>query len=223
MVYETANLWTELHRVGVRYMNSLAMMIETAAPRPGRLVFVDTKELSFRLNEFNPVVFSAIDVSTHLQVARLYLTSTAGSSVDFLDFISRKFPFPILEIRTSGKSPFTTSTTLQANHLFTSTAAKGGIMHSVSPNPQDDELLSIFTKLTFGGYFEGSIDYSAEQRLVRELINFLFFHNNHRSLPSLGGISPIQKLKLFEGYGHLHVFDPYASEFGLEPMRHHQS
>ena len=75
-------------------MNSLAMMIETAAPRPGQLVFVDTKELSFRLNEFNPVVFSAIDVSTHLQVARLYLTSTAGSSVDFLDFIGQEAQHP---------------------------------------------------------------------------------------------------------------------------------
>ncbi|MEX0736186.1 MAG: hypothetical protein WD182_02010, partial [Bacteroidota bacterium] len=157
------------------------------------------------------------------QVARLYLTTTVGSSVEFLDFLSRKFPFPISEIRTSGNSPFTNSTKLQANHPFTSTAAAQGILHSVVPDPREDDLLSILSKLTFGGFFEGSIDYSAEQRLMRELINFLFFHNNHRSLPSLGGISPIQKLKLFQGFGHLHVFDPYAVEFGLEPGQFHHS
>jgi hypothetical protein len=223
MMQETANLWSELHKAGERHVNSLSKMMDSAAPEPGHLVFVDTKRLTFRLNEFEPVAFSAIDVSTHLQVARLYLTTTVGSSVDFLDFLSRKFPFPISEIRTSGHSPFSNSTKLQASHPFTSSAAARGILHSVIPDPREDVLLSILSKMTFGGFFEGSIDYSAEQRLMRELINFLFFHNNHRSLPSLGGISPIQKLKQFQGFGHLHVFDPYAVELGLEPGQFHHS
>lgn len=216
MQQDSANLWLELHKVGERYMNSLTMMIDRAAQKPGHLVFLDTKKLSFSLNEFEPVVFYAVDVATHLQIARLYMTSSAGSSVEFLDFITQKYPFTISEIRSTVKSPFTYSNKLQANHPFTSLAAARGILHSVTADPMEDDLLSLVARLTFNGYFEGSVDYSAERRLIRELINFLFFHNNHRALPSLGGLNPIQKLKQFQGFGHIHVFDPYASDAGSE-------
>lgn len=204
-------LWDVLNQVGLNHMRRLSTSLNEIAPKPGYLVYLEAKKLSYRLNDMTPIIYSAIDVCTHLQVARLYLTMTIASSLDFLDFACQKFPFRIAEVETPLGLPFTNSSILQAHHRFTSAAAERGILHSITPNRSEDEVLSVISKLTFGGILEGSVEPASEQKLMRELINFLFFHNNHRSLPTLEGKTPLQKLKSFVGFERTHTFDPYES------------
>lgn len=192
-------------------MKRLSTSLGELAPKPGYLVYLEAKTLSCQLNNMTPIIYSAIDVCTQMQVARLYLTMTIGSALDFLDFACHKFPFRISGVETPLGLPFANSSILQAHHRFTSAAAERGILHSIIPNRTESEVFSSISKLTFGGILEGSVEPASEQKLMRELINFLFFHNNHRSLPSLEGKAPLQKLKSFVGYERIHTFDPYES------------
>lgn len=206
-----STFWDALNQVGLNHMRKLSISLGELAPKPGFLVYLEAKTLSYRLNDMTPIIYSAIDVCTQLQVSRLYLTMTIASALDFLDFSCQKFPFRISEVETPLGLPFTNSSILQAHHRFTSAAAERGILHSITPNRSEKETFSAISKLTFGGILEGSVEPTSEQKLMRELINFLFFHNNHRPLPTLEGKTPLQKLKLFVGYERIHTFDPYES------------
>jgi hypothetical protein len=79
-------------------------------------------------------------------------------------------------------------------------------MHSIIPGKSEDALFSITSRLAFGAMSEGSIVPGSAQELQRELGQFLFFHNNYRSIPWLDGNTPLQKLKTFEGFAALHTF-----------------
>jgi hypothetical protein len=47
-----------------------------------------------------------------------------------------------------------------------------------------------------------------DEALLVDLQQFLFFHNNHRSLPTLEGKTPVDKLRSFDIYRNLKTFDP---------------
>jgi hypothetical protein len=86
-----------------------------------------------------------------------------------------------------------------------------GIQHTIVSNPSHEVLYAVLSKLTFAGNLANPSNLQSERQLVRDLVNFLFFHNNHRSLPSLSGRTPLQKLRTFRGHNHLYSFDPFAS------------
>jgi len=202
-------LCKELTHAGRVYPDGLTLAIEAAAPRPGFLVYAQAKKLSIRLNGMEPVIFSAVDLNTHLQVAQVYLAATSAAAVDFVDFVSQSFPFGISQIRTLDQSPFHTSAGAGSLRDFTSIMRERGLFHSTFTRPSDEVLLSLVSKLTFGGICEGSLVCASKEEMLRELARFLFFHNNYRSLPWLGGKTPLQKLKAFEGFAGIHSFDPW--------------
>jgi len=85
-------LWSALSSMGSTRVKRLTLTIDAMAPEPGSLVYLVAEKLASGSQELNPSVFSAVDACTHLQVARLYMTWTFASAVDFLSFACEVFP-----------------------------------------------------------------------------------------------------------------------------------
>ena len=204
-----AGIWNLLHSAAMSQMSELICAIHEIAAEPGKLVIVDVKRLSYHWDGWQPILFSAIDICTHLQIGRMYLTPTQASTIDFLEFLTAQYPFSIHEIRTNADPLFISPVSLQTDHQFTIEAKKKGIFHSVVLDPADHPIVRVVSKYLFGGAFEGNLDEASKESVMAGLVNFLFFHNNHRSLASLGGLTPLQKLNSFHGYEDIPWFDPY--------------
>lgn len=206
-----ASIWSLLHEVAMSRMADLIKAIDEIAPTPGTLVYVEAKRLSYTWDGWRPILFSAVDVCTHLQIARMYLTPTHASAIDFLQFLLHHYPFQLKEIRTNGDPVFINPFSTQSEHQFTAEAKKFGIFHSIALDPMNHHIMRAITRYVFGGVFEGSVEETSEEKVIVGLVNFLFFHNNHRSLASLGGLTPLQKLNSFPDFEAITCFDPYRS------------
>lgn len=214
------NIWSIVHSAAMAHMKELIHAIQQIAPTPGSLIYMEAKPLSYRWNGWQPILFSSFDICTHLQIARMYLTPTYASAIDFLNFIWEQFPFRIKEVRTSAEQIFINPISLQSEHQFTAEAKRLGIFHSIVLDPTNQPILRVVSKYLFGGTFEGSIEEPTEENVMAALVNYLYFHNNHRSLASLGGMTPLQKLKTFEGFSGVLSFDPYRQvEYAMGKSR----
>jgi hypothetical protein len=191
-------------------------IIDLVAPTPGFLVYVESSRLSNQVNEIEPLVFSAIDANTHLQIARLYLTSSFASAIDFVEFILSRFPFPILQIRTAEQAPFYADSNLPTNQRFSSFLQAQMVHHSIMSRPSSDELYPHLSKLTFAKMASGALNRISSDELMEGLSSYLLIHNNYRELPSLQGRTPLQKLHTFDRFKQLYSFDPstYVFEHG---------
>jgi hypothetical protein len=203
------NFWPTLHSAAMAQMHELMNSLHSIAPKPGSLIYMEAKPLPYHWKGWQPVLLSSIDICTHLQIARIYLTATYASAIDFLNFIWERFLFHITEVRTHADPIFLNAVAMQSEHRFTSEAKRLGIFHSIVIDPMSQPVLSVVTKYFFGSTFEGNIKEPTEENVVAALVNYLYFHNNHRSLASLGGMTPLQKLKSFEGFDGILAFDPY--------------
>lgn len=192
------------------HLRELLQSIEAAAAHPGALVYMTALKLPYQLGTMNPLLLSSLDLFTHLQIARIYMTQTVASAVDFLEFVKTAYPFPIKEVRTFPGWLFTDPNVLQQDHKFTLFARQQGITHSVLYEKTDDMIFWTLKNFFYEGQRQMDQPLS-EDHLLSDLINFLFFHNNHRSLVTLDGKTPIQKLHSFEGYDRLSTFDPYEA------------
>jgi hypothetical protein len=189
----------------------LALTADTIAPEPGSLVYLFAERLASSNDDFNPCVFSAIDACTCLQIARLYMTWTFASAVDILSFAVELYPFQIRRVRTLASGPFYRPSIPEGSHEFARIAEKHGINHSLITDPARDDLYQVVSKFAFHGVIEGRPDRESELRVVKSLADFLFFHNNQRSLPSLDGRTPLEKLHSFAGHDRMRYFDPFVS------------
>jgi len=206
------SLCRELTHSGEAHMQKMAFTHDEAAPHPGLLVYLMAKNLSVRLNGFEPVVFSAVDACTFLQVAQIYLTPTTAAAASFVDFARQAFPFTTIHLRTRNQRPFYHAAGDRSYHDFTEIVEDRGCSHSLITNPSLDPLYGITAKFMFGGIAEGSMVRLSEGELQRDLMHFLFFHNNYRSIPWLEGKTPLQKLATFEGFAGWHTFDPFGNQ-----------
>jgi hypothetical protein len=204
-------LCDELNRTARLHLDQISATIATLAPRPGVLVHVQAQKLAIRMNGFEPVVFSAIDASTMLQVAQVYLTTTTAAATSFIDFVAQSFPFKVLHITTLEEKPFVNASGPKHQRDFSAIMRQKGLAHTVISVPSHDTLFQLSSKLTFGGIADGSLASSTEGDMQRDLAHFLFFHNNYRSVPWLEGKTPVQKLGSFDGYRTMDAFDPYSS------------
>ena len=205
------DIYWHLDHLGTIRSNQVAAAIDMIAPAPGTMVYMMARRLADPHGDLQPVVFSALDVNTHLQVAQLYLTMTFASAVDFLEFTREKYPFPIAHVRTPAEEPFFNYRSNGRTLEFGRIAEELGIRHTAIKDPSQEQLFTLLSRLTFGGLLAGTVNFVSERALVRDLMNFLFFHNNHRSIPSLAGKTPLQKLKTNTKCRYLHAFDPFAS------------
>ena len=193
-------------------MARLASMLYRLAPKPGALVYLDSANLPIQLGDTRPTVFSAFDACTHIQIARVYLTDSFASAADFLDFVRRKLPFRISRIRTAAKEPFWVDPLPSPVRRFTSHLEAQGVLHMVVTDRSQDDFFSVFDHLTFVHQAGSSHRSPAIPELVGELIAFLYFHNNNRTMASLKGKTPVEKLKTFPGFEEVLSFDPFAPE-----------
>ena len=196
-------------------MVRLASKLVRLAPKPGALVYLDAAKLPIQVSGMQPVVFSAFDACTHLQIARIYLTASFASIADFMDFVQHKFPFGLSRIRTATIEPFWVDPLTTTIQRFTNHLEAQGILHILVADRSQDDLFSVFDHLTFVHQAGSSQRLPAIPQLVGELITFLYFHNNNRAMASLNGKTPIQKLESFPGHEDVFSFDPFA----LEPLR----
>ena len=197
-------------------MVRLAAKLIRLAPKPGALVYLDAARLPIQVSGMQPVVFSAFDACTHLQIARIYLTPSFASASDFLDFVQHKFPFGLSRIRTATIDPFWVDPLTSTVQRFTNHLSAQGILHILVGDRLQDELFSVFDHLTFVHQAGNSQRLPAIPQLVGELITFLYFHNNNRTMASLNGKTPIERLKSFPGHEDVFSFDPFAPE----PLRY---
>jgi len=204
-------LCRELTQTGEVHMQKMTSTLDEAAPKPGDLVYLRAKNLSVKLNGLEPVVFSAVDACTFLQLAQIYLAPTTAAAASFLDYIVGTFPFVVSHVRTRNQRPFYHATGDRSYHEFSEIVAEKSCTHSLITNISQDPLYGIADKLMFGGITEGSIVGATEGELQRDLIHFLFYHNNFRSIPWLAGKTPLQKLATFEGFANWRLFDPYTN------------
>jgi hypothetical protein len=204
-------LCDELNRTARLHLDQITTEMATLAPHPGVLVYVQVHKLAVRMNNFEPVVFSAIDASTLLQVAQVYLTTTTAAATSFIDFMAQSFPFKVSRITTRDEKPFVNANGSELQRDFSAIIKQRGLAHTVIAVPSHDALFLLSSKLTYSGISEGSLASSTEGDVQRDLAHFLFFHNNYRSVPWLEGKTPVQKLGSFDGYRTMDAFDPYAS------------
>ncbi|MDP2886825.1 MAG: hypothetical protein Q8P51_17600 [Ignavibacteria bacterium] len=211
------NLCTELTFTGRLYQERIAGAIDEVAPKPDLLVYVSARKLAIPSNGLDPVLFSAIDATTHLQVAQAYLLLTTAAALSFVEFVARSFPFSISQIRTPAQRPFEHSTSPLSSRDFLELISGQGYVHSLINNPSRDAPFSITSRLLFGGIAEGSLVYVSPQELQRELGQFLFFHNNYRTIPWLEGKTPVQKLRMFGEFSRVQTFSPHKECDGEPP------
>jgi hypothetical protein len=198
--------------LGQAKMLRLASKLVRLAPKPGALVYLDAAVVCARATDMQPMVFSAFDACTHLQIARMYLTPSFASAADFLDFIQHKFPFGISRIRTAAVEPYWIDPATSPVRRFTNHLEAQGILHALVDNRAQDDLFSVFDHLTFVHQAGSTHRPPVISQLVGELITFLYFHNNNRTMVSLNGKTPIEKLRTFPGHEEVMSFDPFASE-----------
>lgn len=204
VAFET--LCTELSRTAQFYLQQIGSVIDQIAPAPGRIVYLHTTNLGRRLNGLEPVVFSAIDAATHIQVAQINFARTSAAAFSFVDFAVRSFPFPVTEIKTRKESPFGNQHNHRPHRNFGTLIGERGLLHSFVNHPPSDVLFSITSKQVFGYVGDTLRCPDSTLELQNSLHQFLFFHNNFRFIPWLDGKTPIQKLRTFERYQSIHSF-----------------
>ena len=205
--------WSALGEHGLGRMTQRRSSVDIVAPTPGFLVYLESSRLSNQVNEVEPMVFSAIDANTHLQIARLYLTSSFASAIDFVEFVLSRFPFPILQFRPADEAPFYVSSDLPTHQRFSEFLQARMVHHSVMSRPLHDELYPHLSKFTFARMAAGSLNKISSDELMDGLTSYLLIHNNYRELPALQGRTPLQKLHSFERFQQLYSFDPFTYVF----------
>jgi hypothetical protein len=204
----------ELSHAGQLYFHRIASAIDLVAPSPGRVVYVHTRKLSMILSSLQPVIFSAIDATTHLQVAQAHFVLTSAAALAFVDFVAESFPFRITEIRTGKETPFHTSDDNRPQRDFPTLLGGRGYVHSYVGGDSGDSLFSITSKMVFGELWEGVVFPASSDELQRVLAQYLLFHNHFRCVPWLEGKTPMQKLRTFE---------PFESVYALEGLHKSES
>ncbi|MCX6135092.1 MAG: hypothetical protein NTU47_14865 [Ignavibacteriales bacterium] len=205
---EVDTLPRDLSHHGLLYLEKLALAIDEVAPKPGLLVYVAATILDQPINGLDAVLFSAIDVCTHLQVAQVYHSLTTAAAVSFVEFVAESFPLPISQIRTLAEPPFHDGSNQASKRNFSVLIGRQGFVHSPIADPSRDALLSITAKVHFKSLAGKGLVRASSHDLQREVGQFLLFHNNYRTIPWLGGKTPLQRLKFFEGFGSIHSFSP---------------
>ncbi len=196
----------DLSHHGLRCLEKLSLAIDEVAPRPGLLVYVAATKLALPSNGLDPVLFSAIDVCTHLQAAQAYHSLTTASAVSFVEFAAARFPFPVSQIRTLLERPFHTEENQASHRDFSVLVGRKGYIHFPIADPERDAIYSVTSKLHFNALVVGNVVAASSFDLQREVGQFLFFHNNYRTIPWLGGKTPLQRLRSFERFRNVHSF-----------------
>lgn len=202
-------LWSFIYQAGLEHLESFIKELAVAAPLPGSLVFLQASSSLDSSNGFSPGLLSAIDARTHLQVSRLYMAASSGAGLDFADYLLATLPFPVREIRTVVHPIFAHPSIHQGEHRFTAALKARGVLHAIIPS-RGDPLLNHLRQYFFARPLPEALQEGSVNDYLRELRNYLYFHNNHRSFPLLNGRTPVQVLGTIDGFASPVAFDPFG-------------
>ena len=158
---------------------------------PGHHVQVDVKFLFFnnkqgkRLKRFQ---YTAIDDCTRIRALKIYDRHTQSSSIDFINYVVRKFPFRIKIIRTDNGHEFQTK--------FHWHVADLGMQH-VYIKPATPRLNGKGERshLTDQREFYQVLDYTGDVNLRKKLAQWEDYYNYLRPHSAHTGKTPYEKLK----------------------------
>lgn len=197
-----------LNRERFRSLNLMGDLLGSYAPTPGALVYIDTQQLLEPWQDFYPTIFTAFDVNTHLQVGNIYLLRNTASAVDFLRLVRASFPFRVREVKTPETDLFTSPSLSASPHIFTQVATSLGIVHSLFSKNDSDPIISLTLLYGIGGMMRKKLDELEADEVLTEFVEYLSFHNNSRPLPTLKGLTPIQKLRTYPEYSGITRLEP---------------
>ena len=159
---------------------------------PGHQVQIDVKFLFFkdrqgrRIKRFQ---YTAIDDATRIRALKIYRKHTQANAIDFLNYVTEKFPFRIKYVHTDNGHEFQSK--------FHWHAEDCGIIHRYI-KPASPHLNGKVERshLTDKHEFYQLLDYTGDRNLKKQLAHWEAFYNCHRPHGSLKGKTPYEILKM---------------------------
>ncbi len=168
--------------------------------RPGELIHIDLKYLPALRDARHDFEFAAVDDFSREAVVWITTDQTSVAATAFLERVAATLPYPIEAVLTDNAFAFTMRHALHAERLtrFQQTCQSLGIAHHLlrpyAPQSNgkverffrtiDDECLHVRPLFTF----------TARSRAVEK---FVWYYNHERPHLSLGGMTPIDRRKLY--------------------------
>lgn len=101
------------------------------------LIEIDVKYVPQKLENRQYYQYTAIDVATRWRYLEVYEEQTKGATIDFLERVIERFPYPILAVKTDNHATFTnryngsyrSDAPFQSLHAFDGFCRQQGIAH----------------------------------------------------------------------------------------------
>jgi transposase InsO family protein len=168
--------------------------------RPGELLHLDLKFLPALRNARNDFEFAAVDDFSREAVVSIRTEQTSASAAAFLEHVVARLPYRIEAVLTDNAMAFTMRFAHHADRLtrFQQACVSLGIRHYVLKPyaPQSNGKVERFFRTIDDEclYVRPLFTFAARSRAVE---NFVWYYNHERPHLSLGGMTPVDRRKLY--------------------------
>lgn len=168
--------------------------------RPGELLHVDLKYLPALRNARHDFEFAAVDDFSREAVVSIRTDQTSAAAAAFLEHVVTRLPYRIEAVLTDNAMAFTMRYAHHADRLtrFQQACAALGIRHYLLKPyaPQSNGKVERFFRTVNDEclYVRPLFTFAARSRAVDD---FVWYYNHERPHLSLGGMTPIDRRKLY--------------------------